>query len=196
MRSAIRFQMLECWGPPKIIRCFLPRPEPRFSVWGLLWWSWQPTPTTFRTDSTLTIPTPSSPTCSSATCTIFRASSPMPPCSAPSRERQVYRPVVSTSLAIDYWLGRRAQAVLFPPLHLRLVPGATGADVPPLPPHHGSGRSRTPPTPGPRSLAAACYGLHPANAETVNYIIQRADLYSTLGVVASLLWFVALPGPA
>ena len=44
--------------------------------------------------------------------------------------------------------------------------------------------------------AAACYGLHPANAETVNYIIQRADLYSTLGVVASLLWFAAYPGAA
>src|SRR5262249_47289541 len=40
----------------------------------------------------------------------------------------------------------------------------------------------------------ACYGLHPANAETVNYIIQRADLYSTLGVVAAMLLFVAWPG--
>ena len=44
--------------------------------------------------------------------------------------------------------------------------------------------------------AAACYGLHPANAETVNYIIQRADLYCTLGVVASLLWFAAKPAAA
>ena len=41
--------------------------------------------------------------------------------------------------------------------------------------------------------AAACYGLHPANAETVNYIIQRGDLYNTLGVVASLLCFAAYP---
>ena len=42
-------------------------------------------------------------------------------------------------------------------------------------------------------LAAACYGLHPANAETVNYIIQRGDLYDTLGAVASLLWFTVYP---
>ena len=41
--------------------------------------------------------------------------------------------------------------------------------------------------------ATACYGLHPANAETVNYIIQRAEVYSTLGVVAALLCFVAWP---
>ena len=41
--------------------------------------------------------------------------------------------------------------------------------------------------------AAAFYGLHPANAETVNYIIQRGDLYNTLGAVASLLWFAAFP---
>ena len=43
-------------------------------------------------------------------------------------------------------------------------------------------------------LATACYGLHPANAETVNYIIQRADVYNTLGTVATLLWFIARPG--
>jgi len=42
-------------------------------------------------------------------------------------------------------------------------------------------------------VAAAVYGLHPANAETVNYIVQRADLYATLGMVASLLWFIARP---
>jgi len=43
------------------------------------------------------------------------------------------------------------------------------------------------------ALAAACYGLHPANAETVNYIIQRGDLYNALGVVASLLCFAVFP---
>jgi protein O-mannosyl-transferase len=41
--------------------------------------------------------------------------------------------------------------------------------------------------------AAAIYALHPANAETVNYVVQRADLYSTLGILASLLWFAARP---
>ena len=38
------------------------------------------------------------------------------------------------------------------------------------------------------------FGVHPAMAETVNYIIQRADLYSTLGVVASLVMWIYLPG--
>jgi tetratricopeptide (TPR) repeat protein len=42
-------------------------------------------------------------------------------------------------------------------------------------------------------LATACYGLHPANAETVNYIVQRADLYNTLGIVAGILWYAAYP---
>jgi len=41
--------------------------------------------------------------------------------------------------------------------------------------------------------AVACFGLHPANAETINYIIQRGDLYDTLGVVASLVCFAAFP---
>jgi tetratricopeptide (TPR) repeat protein len=36
--------------------------------------------------------------------------------------------------------------------------------------------------------------VHPAIAETVNYIIQRADLYSTLGVVASLAAWIYWPG--
>jgi tetratricopeptide (TPR) repeat protein len=39
----------------------------------------------------------------------------------------------------------------------------------------------------------ACYGLHPAIAETVNYIIQRADIYSTLGVVAALVMYMYFP---
>src|SRR5437588_9566855 len=36
-------------------------------------------------------------------------------------------------------------------------------------------------------LAVGFYGLHAANAETINYIIQRADSFSTLLIVASLL---------
>jgi tetratricopeptide (TPR) repeat protein len=107
-------------------------------------------------------------------------------------ENATYRPITSTSLAIDYWLGHglkpfwfhastfgwfAVQLVLMFALFRRIMDQAD--------PH--SSNSWT-------ALAAtACYGLHPANAETVNYIIQRADLYCTLGVVASLLWFVAYP---
>ena len=104
-----------------------------------------------------------------------------------------YRPVTSASLAIDYWLGHGYQPFFF---HLstflwytllvvllfflyrrimdRAHPHASNVWV--------------------ALAAAACYGLHPANAETVNYVIQRADLYNALGVVASLAWFAAYPG--
>ena len=42
-------------------------------------------------------------------------------------------------------------------------------------------------------FTVAWYGLHPAIAETVNYIIQRGDLYSTLGVIAGLVMYIRLP---
>ncbi len=42
-------------------------------------------------------------------------------------------------------------------------------------------------------FATAWYGLHPANAETVNYIIQRGDVYSTLGAVAGLALYAYFP---
>ena len=38
-------------------------------------------------------------------------------------------------------------------------------------------------------LAATCYAVHPANAETVNYIIARSEILSTLGVVLALVLF-------
>jgi tetratricopeptide (TPR) repeat protein len=108
-------------------------------------------------------------------------------------DHAMYRPLVSTSLALDYRLGRgfqplwfhvstffwfALQLVLMFELFRRILNLAD---------------------PQPSNLwtalaAAACYGLHPANAETVNYIIQRADVYCTLGVVAGLLWFIARPG--
>jgi tetratricopeptide (TPR) repeat protein len=114
-------------------------------------------------------------------------------------ENATYRPITSASLAIDYWLGHglkpfwfhlstflwfAVQLVLMFFLFRRIMDRAD--------PQHSD--SRTALANSWTALAAtACYGLHPANAETVNYIIQRADLYGTLGVVASLLWFVAYP---
>jgi len=108
-------------------------------------------------------------------------------------DHAMYRPVVSLSLALDYWLGRglnpfffhlstflwfSVELILLFYLFRRLMDWAA-------------------PSPANlwiAALAAACYGLHPAIAETVNYVVQRADLYSTLGVAASLLWFAARPG--
>lgn len=42
-------------------------------------------------------------------------------------------------------------------------------------------------------LATGIYAIHPAIAETVNYVIQRGDVYSTLGVIAALLLYAAFP---
>ena len=52
------------------------------------------------------------------------------------------------------------------------------------------------PDPGNRWIAlfaTALYGVHPAIAETVNYIIQRGDIFSTLGVIAGLLIYIRWP---
>src|SRR5579883_424254 len=105
---------------------------------------------------------------------------------------RTWRPLVSTSLAFDYWLGRglnpfwfhlstfvwymaqlAVMLILFRRI-LRLVDDSLWADYCAL-------------------FAAAWYGLHPAMAETVNYIVQRGDVYSTFGVIASLALFVLIP---
>jgi tetratricopeptide (TPR) repeat protein len=106
---------------------------------------------------------------------------------------RTYRPFVSTSLAIDYALGHgyvpfwfhvgtlavlllllAAMFWLFRHL-LRSVavnPGLASNSA---------------------LFAIAWYGLHPALAETVNYIIQRGDMYSAVGVVGSLALFACRP---
>ena len=113
--------------------------------------------------------------------------------SSSTPDAATYRPVTSASLALDYWLGGgfdpfwfhlstflwfEVQLILMFLLFRRLMDLAD-----PQPSNLWTAL-----------LASALYGLHPANAETVNYIIQRGDLYNTLGVVASLLWFMAYPG--
>jgi hypothetical protein len=37
------------------------------------------------------------------------------------------------------------------------------------------------------------FGLHPAGAETVNYVIQRGEILSTIGVVGALAIYAAWP---
>ena len=101
---------------------------------------------------------------------------------------QSYRPVVTTTLAVDYWAGGGlnplafhvtsfglflAQCALLLVLFRRLM-------------------DRARPDRANRWLAllvASWYALHPANAETVNYIIARSDILSTLGVVLALVLF-------
>lgn len=104
-----------------------------------------------------------------------------------------YRPLVSTGLAIDYWLGHGLNPFWFHVTtfvwfltQLGLMFTLFRATLERI-------------APGPRSqwlalLGAALYGVHPAIAETVNYVIQRSDIYSTLGVVAGMAIYARRPG--
>ncbi|MBI3502481.1 MAG: tetratricopeptide repeat protein [Bacteroidetes bacterium] len=102
---------------------------------------------------------------------------------------QSYRPMVTTTLAIDYWLGgglnpfyfHVSQFVFFLAQGLLLFflfykifsiafPHAWNFFV--------------------ALLAAAWYLLHPANAETINYIIARGDSLSTFFVVLAFVMYM------
>src|SRR5438270_6869773 len=97
---------------------------------------------------------------------------------------QSYRPLVSTLLAIDYRLGGLntfayhvsifalflALVLLLAFVIYRLIDNWWIAFA-----------------------AAAFYGLHPANADSVNYIIASAEIISALGVVGSFAVYFAFP---
>jgi tetratricopeptide (TPR) repeat protein len=104
-----------------------------------------------------------------------------------------YRPLISASLALDYWLGKSldplwfhistffwyvVQLGLMCLLYIRIMDRSRAAS-------HNVYFAM---------FAVAWYALHPANAETVNYIIQRGDLYSTLGVIAGFVIYCYAPG--
>ena len=42
-------------------------------------------------------------------------------------------------------------------------------------------------------FVTSLYGLHPAIADTVNYVIQRGEIFSTLGVVAGITAYALFP---
>jgi tetratricopeptide (TPR) repeat protein len=103
-----------------------------------------------------------------------------------------WRPLVTASLALDYWLGKGYNtfyfhlstflwfltmliflASLFQAILDRVESNASNLWI--------------------AWFAAAWYGLHPAMAETVNYIIQRADVMSTWGVVAGMAIYARFP---
>ena len=105
---------------------------------------------------------------------------------------QSYRPLVSTLLAIDYRLGGGMQPfwfhlsifALFVALTLLLafVIYRILEIVAPSSPNLWIA-----------GAAAAWYGLHPANADTVNYIISSSEVISTLGVIASFAVYFGFP---
>jgi protein O-mannosyl-transferase len=105
---------------------------------------------------------------------------------------QTWRPLVSISLALDYRLGHGLDSLWF---HIStffwfLVQLVLMFAL------YSSVLDAAGPGPANRYLAlfaVTWYGLHPVNAETVNYIIQRGDLYSTLGVVAGMVVYLRHP---
>ncbi len=103
---------------------------------------------------------------------------------------QAYRPLVTASLALDYWLGNGynlfyfhlssfllflVQAVLLMFLFKKLL-GLSWAD------------NKT--VAYVSVIAASWYTLHPAIAETVNYVIARSDIQSTFFVVLAFILFI------
>ena len=106
---------------------------------------------------------------------------------------QAWRPIVTASVAIDYWLASGYHSTYFHASQFiwfltqltllyvfsSLVLRSCWEDMPWAPA---------------ALFTTAWYGLHPAVAETVNYIIQRAEVISTCGVLATLTVFAGRPG--
>lgn len=102
---------------------------------------------------------------------------------------QSYRPVVSTTLAIDYWLGdgfnlfyfHLSSFILFllQGLLMFLVVYKLSEGI-----RDNIWRFAI------AAFATTWYTLHPANAETVNYIIARSDLQSTFFVVLAFVMYI------
>ncbi|HOV10251.1 MAG TPA: tetratricopeptide repeat protein [Bacteroidales bacterium] len=105
---------------------------------------------------------------------------------------QGYRPLVTTTLAIDYWLGGGLTPFYF---HLstflwyllccillffvfrKIIQKALN--------HNWTTYIAL--------VAAALYAFHTVNAETINYIISRSDVLSTLCIIASVAIFISYP---
>ncbi len=106
---------------------------------------------------------------------------------------QSYRPVVTTTLAVDYWQGGGVhntfffhlstfllflvQGLLMYFLYLKIFGMATDYQL----------------GPAAAFIPVSWYLLHPANAETINYIIARSDTLSTLGIVLAFVLFIYSP---
>ena len=106
---------------------------------------------------------------------------------------QSYRPLVSTLLAIDYSSRPRPAAILVSSFDLRALRRAHAAA---RVCHSSSARDAARLRRRNRWIAlvaAAWYGLHPANADTINYIIASSEVISTLGVIASFAVYFAFP---
>jgi tetratricopeptide (TPR) repeat protein len=105
---------------------------------------------------------------------------------------RTYRPMVSTMLALDYALGRGYKPFWFHCSTFLCFLALIAVLCALYELLFDSIRS-SPANAWLALVAAAWFGLHPAIAETVNYIIQRGDLYCTLGSVAALYLYARYP---
>lgn len=101
---------------------------------------------------------------------------------------QSYRPLVSTSLAIDYFLGHGS--VFFFHLSTFLLFLLQGGVMYALYLRIYDRSQRSPGNKFVALTAVACYLLHPANAETINYIIARSDSLSTLFILLAFIIYI------
>ena len=106
---------------------------------------------------------------------------------------QSYRPVVTTTLAIDYWLGNGLNRTFYFHLSTFLLFLVQGACMYFL--YLGIFRTsfRHEWNRYAALFAVGWYLLHPACAETINYIIARSDSLSTLFVILSFVLFIHSP---
>lgn len=108
-----------------------------------------------------------------------------------------YRPLVSTTLAIDYWLGGGLNPRYFHTTQIALLL-VLGILLYALARRLFEQAAMT----GPQSstaryaalVAATLFCVHTANTETMNAIAARSELLSTIGVLGSFLMYIALPG--
>lgn len=105
---------------------------------------------------------------------------------------QLYRPMFTLSLAVDYWLGHAVEPLWFHIstfvwyLALCVLLYFFFINI-----THVSVRHRWNMVFA--WLAVTWYGLHAANAETINYISARSDSVSTLWMMLSFILFIYLP---
>jgi Flp pilus assembly protein TadD len=105
---------------------------------------------------------------------------------------QTYRPLLTTSFAVDYWLGHGLNPVYFHAstfFWFLMLMGTQFLVYRKL----FDLAAPDPRNAWPALFATALFSLHPAVAETVNYIVQRADLYSTLAVFLGFAAYAYLP---
>lgn len=104
---------------------------------------------------------------------------------------QSYRPVLQTTLAVDYWIAGGYKPASFQldtfvwfVLLLAMMYVMCAAIAEKVSPGDRA-------NPWTALVAGAVFAVHPVGAETVNYVIQRGKILSTVGVAAGLVLYAA-----